>query len=377
MKILHVVPYFSPAWAYGGPPRAVFEIAKQQIKKGHEVYVLTTDAFESDKVLPSGHEEVEGIKVIRLKNYSNYLMWNYHFCTPKGVAKTVRELDVDCIHLHEARTLLNIQVLRSFYHQEIPFYFSPWGTLSYNDQLVSFKKIFDVLFLNLFQKKVNKSFGQTDHEVEVLKQFKIGKEKLLVPLGIDVDQFNELPSPQILRKELSIDEKDYLFVFLGRYSEKKGLKLLFQSFVKLLEHKPHARLLCVGRDDGYLAEMKSLIKDLGINKNVIISGPLYDKERLKAYTAADCFISTPIAYEETSTTCLEALACGTPVITTHQAAIPFLTKEDGVIEISDKENDIVAAMSEMMEKKLKVSQSKLRKHFDWQSICDIFINCYV
>ena len=44
MKILHVVPYFPPAYSFGGPVKAVYQIAKELVKRKHEVVVYTSDA---------------------------------------------------------------------------------------------------------------------------------------------------------------------------------------------------------------------------------------------------------------------------------------------------------------------------------------------
>ena len=70
---------------------------------------------------------------------------------------------------------------------------------------------------------------------------------------------------------------------------------------------------------------KELVRSIGLTFGPeFLDGPLYDKDRLQAYAAADYFVYTPVEYEETSTACLEALACGVPVITTYQAAVPLL-----------------------------------------------------
>ena len=37
MRILHIIPYFYPAWAYGGTCRAAWEVARHVAKRGHEV----------------------------------------------------------------------------------------------------------------------------------------------------------------------------------------------------------------------------------------------------------------------------------------------------------------------------------------------------
>jgi len=49
MRILHIIPYFYPAWAYGGTCRAAWELARALVRKNQEVAVLTTDALDSHR----------------------------------------------------------------------------------------------------------------------------------------------------------------------------------------------------------------------------------------------------------------------------------------------------------------------------------------
>lgn len=369
MKILHVIPYFYPAWAYGGPPRAVYEIAKRQVGLGHDVTVLTTNALEQNEVLSTGEVKIEGIKVIRLRNISNFLMWNLHFPTPFMLNDKVGIKNYDVIHLHETRTLLNYLVVRLI-KDKTRVIFSPWGTIASNNSLTLIKKVFDLIFLKKIKNTIAITLGQNNHEMELLRLTKIGQSNKLLPLGIDISFFKNPPKKTKSRSELNFNEKDFIFVFLGRYSAAKGLELLVRSFHQLTHREDKVKLLLVGRNDGYENTLKSLIKTLGLKEKVIIKGPFYGKDRLKIYTAADCFVFTPIIFEETSTACLEALACQTPVITTKKAEIPFLDQTDGVFQINDNINEVVKAMNMAIKNhnKIKVNHQKVRDNFDWDNI---------
>ncbi|GBL19513.1 hypothetical protein EMGBS3_12190 [Anaerolineaceae bacterium] len=49
MRILHVIPYFYPAWAYGGTCRAAWELARASVRQGLQVEVFTTDALDAQQ----------------------------------------------------------------------------------------------------------------------------------------------------------------------------------------------------------------------------------------------------------------------------------------------------------------------------------------
>jgi len=74
MRILQVVPYFLPAYAFGGPVKVAYQISKELTKRGHEVVVYTTDAKDPDSRL-----NVESVRNIdaraRKKKKRGALIW--------------------------------------------------------------------------------------------------------------------------------------------------------------------------------------------------------------------------------------------------------------------------------------------------------------
>lgn len=373
LKILHVIPYYAPAWAYGGTPRAVFEIAKEQVFQGHQVSVWTTDAFSEDQRF-SEVEINSAVTIYRSRNLSNWLCWNYHFAIPTNIPDKLKQQQFDVIHLHEARTTLNYLALNFLYTKK--YVFSPWGTLPFNNSQVMIKKMLDFALLPLLQSKVSVSFAQTNHEAQVLNDFGISKKISLVPLGIDISFFTNLPSKSESRKYLEIDQKTKLYVYLGRFSPFKGIQELV-LLAKFLSEKPNTNFLflLVGRDDGFLIEMQSLINQYNLHEHVKIHPPLYDRDRLYAYRAADIFISLPTVYEETSTTCLESLACGTPVITNQYSEIPYSDKIGGVLHLESVEN---ISSSEVLHKysMMKINQRLVTSYFDWKSVVSTMNKSY-
>jgi len=117
MKILQIIPYFYPAWSYGGPPRVAYKLSKELVKRGHEVTVYTSDTLNAKQrinIPPGKASEIDGIKVCYFKNMINWLGARYHlFLTPTFVKAMRNNLkDFDVLHLHGARTTLHIPVDR-------------------------------------------------------------------------------------------------------------------------------------------------------------------------------------------------------------------------------------------------------------------------
>jgi UDP-glucose:(heptosyl)LPS alpha-1,3-glucosyltransferase len=115
----------------------------------------------------------------------------------------------------------------------------------------------------------------------------------------------ENPPPetrQAVRRELGAVDSDYVVLFVGSGWDRKGARFAVEA-VNRARSKPV--LWMAGRGDA---------GSMPASKRTRYLGPRNDVARLLA--AADAFI-LPTLYEPFSNACLEALAAGLPVITTH------------------------------------------------------------
>ena len=185
-------------------------------------------------------------------------------------------------------------------------------------QKMSFFKNFSLrykILLNLEKKALSNA-------KKVISLFSLGKnlikefypevyDKTLVCYrGIDFKKFN--PSLKTLkmtfRKEKGFSERDFLILFVGYDIKRKGLNLLLKILPELPER---VKLLVVG------VEGRS-------NQRVVYLGKI--KEVEKYYAMADLFV-LPTMYDPGALATLEALATGTPVITTPYDGTSEFIKE--------------------------------------------------
>ena len=73
MHILHLTPYYPPAYEYGGVVRAVEGMAQALLQRQHTITVLTTDArppSQKRRIVDSfsSHEVRDGVTVYRVRN---------------------------------------------------------------------------------------------------------------------------------------------------------------------------------------------------------------------------------------------------------------------------------------------------------------------
>ena len=109
MHIVHVTPYYPPAWDYGGPVRVAQALCTGLAARGHTLTVVTTDARDAAGRAAPAEETLDGVRVVRVPNLSNWLAWRRVFVPLEARRRLTQALQsADIAHLHEARSLLHL-----------------------------------------------------------------------------------------------------------------------------------------------------------------------------------------------------------------------------------------------------------------------------
>jgi UDP-glucose:(heptosyl)LPS alpha-1,3-glucosyltransferase len=129
-----------------------------------------------------------------------------------------------------------------------------------------------------------------------------------------------------LRRRLGVPENRKIILFVGSGFARKGLIYLLQAFSNLKDK--HSQLWVVGK--GQIKPYQRAAANLGVADRVKFRGPV--PETAPYYQAATV-VALPTLYDPCSNVVLEALACGTPVVTTAaNGAAEFLSPgENGAV----------------------------------------------
>jgi glycosyltransferase involved in cell wall biosynthesis len=134
----------------------------------------------------------------------------------------------------------------------------------------------------------------------------------VIPVGIDPDEFS--PPPADRRRD-----PDSILVITSADVALKGLVHLLEALAKLRTERP-VRLTVVGtaRPGG---PAEAALDRLALHDAVRFTGPVPEAELVELMQRA-AVVAIPSLYEGFSLPAVEAMACGTPLVTTDAGALP-------------------------------------------------------
>jgi glycosyltransferase involved in cell wall biosynthesis len=156
-----------------------------------------------------------------------------------------------------------------------------------------------------------------------------------VPPGVDTDVFSPGPAA---RAAFGLADDEFVILFVGWFLPRKGIDFLLLALRELLDDPEIAgrrlRLLMVGSGPGQ-DRVEALIRRLDIGASCTFAGSLPYGRMPEVFRSADAFvlpsIATPEWQEQFGMALLEAMACGTPVVTTTSGAIPEIAGNSAVL----------------------------------------------
>jgi glycosyltransferase involved in cell wall biosynthesis len=148
----------------------------------------------------------------------------------------------------------------------------------------------------------------------------------VTPLGTDLRPASE-QAVAALRERLRLDGPYVLG--LGTLEPRKDLPALIRAFSRLAGELPH-RLVLAGLAGWGAGEVATAVASSGVAERILLAGYVPEADKAALFTGADLFVY-PSRYEGFGLPVLEAMACGTPVITTTGGSLPEVTGDAAVL----------------------------------------------
>lgn len=392
MDILHVVPSFYPCLSAGGVVNASYQLSKKQSEKGNKVSVFTTDSCKNRLKLEKRYDiNVSGVKTYYFRNLSNRLKSSFlidtPFAMPFKAGKMIKNQEI--LHIHEHRHSLAIVASHYALKNKVPYVLQAHGSVLPFFQKESLKEIFDKLWGFKILHNASKVLALTEIEKKQYLKMGVLEENIeIVPLGINLKEYDNLPLKGKFRSNYRIANEDKLILFIGRIHKIKGLELLVRSFKLLkndfkeeLKNNSTLKLAIVGPDDGFLEQLNRLIEKLKLKEDIILTGPLFEDDKKSAIVDSDIFVM-PSKYESFTTSGLEAMACKKPLVLTKNNHIHGWVNNNVGFSCEYDEKDLATSIKKLLldEKLIKDFGIKGRKlieeKYNWNSVEKRIMNIY-
>ncbi|OLB91157.1 MAG: hypothetical protein AUH25_03270 [Thaumarchaeota archaeon 13_1_40CM_38_12] len=293
----------------GGQERFCEGIAVLTASLHNEVHVITQSTGRKEN-----HEIINGVKIHRI----NPLIRYSKACLMPSIKQKIRKLEPDIIHIQGISPGMADFVEKKNNNRII----MTW----HNDPILADNPIYKILVF-IYRKFVfPKVVAKLDKIIlpsEYLKYHSkfitmVPSEKItVIPNAVDLDKFSPGDkNKDECKKEISVFSK-FLISFAASMDPQhayKGVEILLHAIaqVKNLD----VFFVLVGEGD-LKQKYVELATSLGISDKVKFTGWVDDDTLIKYYRASDVFVLPSISTEVMPIVIIEAMACGTPVITTR------------------------------------------------------------
>ena len=219
----------------------------------------------------------------------------------------------------------------------------------------------------------------------LIEHFKIPPEKItIIPSGIR-PYFRRITDPILLsatRHKFGL--KHPLILGVGTLEPRKnhlGLIKAFHKAQSAARNQSRPAMLALASGPGWLYdETQQLIAKLKLEKKVRILGHVTELELITLYSMADMFVF-PSFYAGFGVPLVEAMACGTPVITSNTSLLTEVAGDAAVIIDPHNAGQIAKAMlqvleSEQLREELRQKGYARAQHFTWPKAASKMLSVY-
>jgi glycosyltransferase involved in cell wall biosynthesis len=196
------------------------------------------------------------------------------------------------------------------------------------------------------------------------------KKQVVQYMGIDESKITAIHSgiSSEFRPRRKKKEADYL-VYFGSEEKRKNVAALIDAFFMLKKLHPELKLIKNYNNPRIWKRVCSL----GLEKDVIITGNIREREMASYYSNAKAFVY-PSLFEGFGFMPLEAMACGCPVAASSSTAMPEILGDAPVYFNPSDTKDIAEKISLILDDQAlsgKLSRKSIQraKRFSWKKTC--------
>jgi glycosyltransferase involved in cell wall biosynthesis len=381
MKVLHLASEFPPARIFG-LGRYVHDLARAQVRRGHEVHVLTNSL--------SGKEQdalVHGIHVHRIHFPGPPMpadgatqVVQFNLCLLERACEIRQTLETpDAIVAHDWLTVLSADTLRRQFGGRLVF--------TIHDTVIgktSGKMINEDKFIALVERwgcQIADTVIAVSSHVrgELAGVYEAPVDKLrVVPCAVDAAWFQSVPREFLADLKAAIAApEDIILSYVGRLDPEKGVDVLIKAFAALRTRFPRLRLRIAGKGNEQ-PKLESLAKQLGVEKEIrflgYVAGPA-----LEAFYKVSNILVCPSTYEPFGIVPLEGMVNGLPVIVSDTGGMAEIVEHDksGLKVTPGDVAALATAIAHLVEnpqeaqRLARAGQDRARRVYNWDRVAEM------
>jgi glycosyltransferase involved in cell wall biosynthesis len=198
--------------------------------------------------------------------------------------------------------------------------------------------------------------------------------RLIYP-GVD-PRFRPLPAGELAATRAALGLPEQFLLFVGTLEPRKNLPRLIEGFA-MAGLPPELPLIVVGRRGWLYEEIFATVARLGLGERVRFLDFVADANLPALYNLARAFVY-PSLYEGFGLPALEALACGTPVVTAAVSSLPEVAGDAAVLVDPERPEAIAAGIRRALDEgeRLRAAGPAQAGRFTWEKAADDLIACY-
>lgn len=174
-------------------------------------------------------------------------------------------------------------------------------------------------------------------------------------------------------------------LYFGGFDMRKNVRRIIEAYSYLPESlRREYQLVIAGRyqhlGHPLFPDPRETVSRLGLERYVIFTGQIREQDKAPLYSAATVYMF-PSLYEGFGMTVLEAMACGTPVVTSNLSALPEVVGDAGVLVDPYDAEQISRALAELLENQGRREELSRRgleraRRFTWPQVADQTVRVY-
>ncbi|OWV83389.1 glycosyl transferase family 1 [Rhizobium sp. R635] len=361
--IVHVVRQFLPN--RGGLEDVVANLARQTVRRGYRVRVVTLDSLFTapEKKLPP-REDIDGIEVVRIP-------WSGSSRYPMA-PQVFRHLgDADLVHVHAIDFFFDALAWGRLLHGK-PMIVTTHGGFFHTRKYAAIKKIW---FRTLTRASAMAYRRVVCCSASDLKQFsEIAPDSLLIENGADIGKFADTASRRPKRR----------IVTIGRFSVNKRLDHLLDAMATLKTRDPEWHLDIVGAEsDLNRRDVDGEIESRNLTGRVTLHvSP--DNDTIRRVIAEASLFASASEYEGFGLVALEAMSAGLLPVLNANDAFQTLAARHPAIKLTDFTRPEAAATAigsayEDLSREPDVVRARLldaARGYSWDIVAGRYIDLY-